>query len=178
MTPLTTHIARLHITKRPPRPGWHIPRSCQGTVNAFPHPRRPWRSSSPMLSSAKRRPQWPWRPQWPGALSGTGTLRSPGAPIGPGALSGPSTLNGPGSLSGFGALSGTGALSGPGVPVAPAPSEAPAPWMAPSTILSGHRRRLFTPSAPLMVQLSYFVLNGTAPSAALAPSATPASSVA
>ena len=40
-------------------------------------------------------------------------------------------------------------------------STAPAPWMAPSTILSGHRRRLSTPSAPLTVQFSYVVLSRT-----------------
>ena len=41
--------------------------------------------------------------------------------------------------------------------------------MAPSTILSGHRRRLSTPSAPLTAQFFYVVLSRTTHSAALAP---------
>ena len=54
-------------------------------------------------------------------------------------------------------------------------STAPAPWVAPSTILSGHRRCLSMPSAPLTVQFSYVVLSVTAPSVALAPPNGPGS---
>ena len=51
--------------------------------------------------------------------------------------------------------------------VATAPSVEQTPWMTPSTILSGHRRRLSVPSAPLTVQ--YVVLSRTTLWAALRP---------
>ena len=90
----------------------------------------------------------------PGALSGTDTLDdtfsvapAPSEALAPSVEPAPSAV--------------------PAPSVATAPSVEQTPWMTPSTILSGHRRRLSMPSAPLTVQ--YVVLSRTTLWAALRP---------